>query len=200
MTKAPTPNWYERLGTRNRSLMQGDILRGCPIPLLPENLDIARLQKLPQDKREIKLELENYDVIVLSQSCDIVTDKLSSILLCPIWPIEQLPTLIFNPDKPDNRLIVDSKAYLNRCEAIRIGVEPRFHMLDVCEFQGLEHPFQLVDFWTVFNLPKPYLTKIASRPTARLRLNPPYVEHLSQAFARFFMRVGLPTTIPQFKK
>jgi len=33
----------------------------------------------------------------------------------------------------------------------------------------------------------------------RLRLLPPYREHLAQAFARFFMRVGLPADIPKFK-
>jgi hypothetical protein len=27
---------------------------------------------------------------------------------------------------------------------------------------------------------------------------PPYREHLSQAFARYFMRVGLPSDIPSF--
>jgi hypothetical protein len=32
----------------------------------------------------------------------------------------------------------------------------------------------------------------------RLRLLPPYREHLSQSFARFFMRVGLPVDIPSF--
>ena len=36
--------------------------------------------------------------------------------------------------------------------------------------------------------------------TQRLRLNPPYREHLSQAFARFCMRVGLPVDIPPFVK
>jgi len=29
-------------------------------------------------------------------------------------------------------------------------------------------------------------------------LRSPYLEHFSQAFARFFMRVGLPTAIPPF--
>ena len=40
---------------------------------------------------------------------------------------------------------------------------------------------------------------IAERGTKRLRLLPPYREHLSQAFARFFMRVGLPVDIPPFR-
>lgn len=36
---------------------------------------------------------------------------------------------------------------------------------------------------------------IAERNGKRLRLCPPYREHLSQAFARYFMRVGLPINI-----
>jgi len=39
------------------------------------------------------------------------------------------------------------------------------------------------------------LRGLAQRGEPRLRLRPPYREHLSQAFARFFMRVGLPTDI-----
>jgi hypothetical protein len=31
------------------------------------------------------------------------------------------------------------------------------------------------------------------------RLQSPYLEHFSQAFARFFMRVGLPSAVPPFK-
>ncbi len=34
---------------------------------------------------------------------------------------------------------------------------------------------------------------------SRLRLLPPYREHLAQGFARFFMRVGLPVDIPAFR-
>jgi hypothetical protein len=33
----------------------------------------------------------------------------------------------------------------------------------------------------------------------RWRLQSPFREHFSQAFARFFMRVGLPAAIPAFK-
>jgi hypothetical protein len=31
-----------------------------------------------------------------------------------------------------------------------------------------------------------------------VRLLPPYREHLAQAFARFFIRVGLPVDVPPF--
>jgi hypothetical protein len=32
----------------------------------------------------------------------------------------------------------------------------------------------------------------------RWRLQSPFLEHFSQAFARFFMRVGLPSAVPPF--
>jgi len=43
-----------------------------------------------------------------------------------------------------------------------------------------------------------FLINFAKQKDQRLRLLPPYREHLSQAFARFFMRVGLPSDIPPF--
>lgn len=39
------------------------------------------------------------------------------------------------------------------------------------------------------------LENIVKKQNKRIRLLPPYREHLSQAFARYFMRVGLPQDI-----
>lgn len=55
------------------------------------------------------------------------------------------------------------------------------------------------DFRRGYSLPLAFLRKRALLDSRRLRLLPPYREHLSQAFARFFMRVGLPVDIPPFK-
>ncbi len=53
-----------------------------------------------------------------------------------------------------------------------------------------------MDFHDIFTLPREFLEGFLSRLSApRLRLLPPYREHLSQAFARFFMRVGLPQSL-----
>ena len=55
---------------------------------------------------------------------------------------------------------------------------------------------QVVHFADVTSLPVKFLESWLIRAgTSRLRLLPPYREHLSQAFARFFMRVGLPQDI-----
>jgi NADPH:quinone reductase-like Zn-dependent oxidoreductase len=60
----------------------------------------------------------------------------------------------------------------------------------------LSIPHQVVDFHEVFSLPLDFLTAwVQAKGEPRLRLRPPYREHLSQAFARFFMRVGLPDDI-----
>src|SRR5205814_9512434 len=56
----------------------------------------------------------------------------------------------------------------------------------------------VVDFREIYSLPFDYLVGQATRLGPRWRLRSPYLEHFSQAFARFFMRVGLPSTIPPF--
>lgn len=50
----------------------------------------------------------------------------------------------------------------------------------------------MVDFHRLFTLPKVFVTHFAVDAGKRLRLRSPYREHLAQAFARYFMRVGLP--------
>ena len=60
--------------------------------------------------------------------------------------------------------------------------------------------YLLVDFRTVYGVHFDTLLDLIRKSTRRLRLLPPYREHLSQGFARFFMRVGLPVEIPPFAK
>jgi hypothetical protein len=56
-----------------------------------------------------------------------------------------------------------------------------------------------VDFGHIVSLPLDYLADHAESLGNRWRLRSPFLEHFSQAFARFFMRVGLPSDIPPFK-
>jgi hypothetical protein len=56
-----------------------------------------------------------------------------------------------------------------------------------------------IDFREIYSLPSDYLTDHAISLGTRWRLMSPFLEHFSQAFARFFMRVGLPSTIPEFR-
>ena len=60
----------------------------------------------------------------------------------------------------------------------------------------MEH--RVVDFRAIYTVPRDFLERLLKeRRKPRLRLLPPYREHLSQAFARFFMRVGLPAPLSE---
>jgi hypothetical protein len=85
-------------------------------------------------------------------------------------------------------------------EALRRGQTTGYHLLKRCELEAFESDHTVVDFRNVFGVPYDLLIQMSEATDQRLRLLPPYREHLSQAFARFFMRVGLPTDIPSFKK
>lgn len=83
-------------------------------------------------------------------------------------------------------------------EDARRGNLPGFHLLAECSLPGFERELRVVDFRRLYSLPIAYVRrKLGTVP--RLRLLPPYREHLSQALARYFMRVGLPVDIPSFR-
>jgi hypothetical protein len=67
--------------------------------------------------------------------------------------------------------------------------------LERCDISGFEKDNIIVDFKSTFSVPLAYLKDNINFEENRLRLLPPYREHLSQQFARFFMRVGLPLDI-----
>ena len=68
--------------------------------------------------------------------------------------------------------------------------------LNRSEHAGLAAEIRVVDFHDIFTVPRSFLEAVLQeRQLPRLRLLPPYREHLSQAFARFFMRVGLPQPV-----
>jgi hypothetical protein len=57
------------------------------------------------------------DVVVLSQACDILNEKIDSIVVCPRWPLSKLIE--------ENRHFLASKAREN----LRQGKEPSYHLL-----------------------------------------------------------------------
>jgi hypothetical protein len=163
--------WYER--TTGRDLEQGDILKACPLfeivsdnSLQAQSVQIRRLQ---------------YDVVVISQTCDLAHGKLRNALLCRVFPLSSLPAEL------------SSK---RQREKIREGVFPNLHMLHACTLEGITQEISVVDFREVYSLPVDFAQAFAMSVGDRPRILPPYKEHLSQGFARFFMRVGLPSTIP----
>ena len=75
--------WYKKIN--DATLEQGDILKNCPV-FLPVT------GTLDEESLELEVAQEFRDVVVLSQSCDLVEgrDSISEVILCPIWTQDEL--------------------------------------------------------------------------------------------------------------
>ncbi|OFV68088.1 MAG: hypothetical protein SCAL_000728 [Candidatus Syntrophoarchaeum caldarius] len=167
--------WYETVNGKD-DLMQGDFIKECPIVIPPSEIS-----------DEVEVRIINYDVVTMSQSCDLIQRKLDLVLVCPIWPLSEF--------EKRSDFFKSRKGK----EALRQGNVHGYHLLNKCEIDGFETEYLVVDFRSVYSVPFDFLVELSQKRGTRLRLLPPYREHLSQAFARFFMRVGLPVDIPPFK-
>ncbi len=166
-----------------RELEQGDILFNCPILRpLDEQLPLL-LQKQEVEEAEFKIKKVRYDFIVMTQSCDLErrddgTYGVDSVLLCPHWSLQESPV-------PKGKW-----------GDINSGKMPRYHLLGRSDLPEVSMEIRLIDLNQLISLPLTYVHILAGEHHQnRLRLGSPYKEHLSQAFARFFMRVGLPQNI-----
>jgi hypothetical protein len=169
--------WYQIVN--ESALRQGDFLDSCPVLIPNGNV----LEVTEGNKYQLNANIVNYNVVVMSQSCDLDNKKLDFVLVCPHWSLEDFA-------KQNN--------YFNSKEGkkqLRQGNIPGYHVLRGCEIEGQESSTCVVDFRNVYSLPFEFITNLAHQRGNRLRLLPPYREHLSQAFARFFMRVGLPVPL-----
>lgn len=84
-------------------------------------------------------------------------------------------------------------------DAIRKGFKWNLHLLKDDDVDGVETSQRVVDFYDVHTIPRLFLERFnEARGVPRLRLEPPYREHLSQSFARFFMRVACQPTLRRF--
>jgi hypothetical protein len=159
--------WYSRIKNDSK-LHQGDIIKSCPI-LVPKE----------EKSGKIKADKNKYDVIVMSQTCDLIYKKLNLVLVCPFWSLTEFASKDSFFNSTDGQ------------EQLRKGLQPGYHLLNKCNLKGMKSDFLIVDFRNVYGVPFQELTNLIKKKE-RLRLLPPYKEHLSPAFARFFMRVGLP--------
>jgi hypothetical protein len=171
--------WYEQVSPGNR-IEQGDIVLDCSLLVPDEEHYRAIITSTPTEK---PINIKQINAIILSQSCDILNEKIDSLIVCPIW---SLKTLLHN------------EPYYLKTEArneLRKGNSPSYHLLNKCRLSDeTEEDYYFVDFHNIYSVPKNIIAEMY-KTTSRTRLLPPYREHLAQSFARYFMRVGLPSDI-----
>lgn len=167
--------WYEVVGSTNKSkLEQGDFFDDFPVITPP-------LSSYINKQTPVELEAQYYDLIVISQSCDLVDLKDEApIIFCCRYSYSQLTEL--EPNKYGK----------NQWGNYKAGRVANRHLLNRCEIKNHEFDYQIVDLRQVFNIPYLVVKDVIKQQKSRIRLLPPYREQLSQAFARQFMRVALP--------
>ncbi|MFI5201069.1 MAG: hypothetical protein ACHQNE_01615 [Candidatus Kapaibacterium sp.] len=161
------------------SLEQGDLLRNC----------LYRVTFSPNLKSEsVRTDLAQSDLIIVSQSCDIVADRMpQQIALCPIFHVEKLQAEFEQFRK---------KGVWNE---VKRGRRLGYYLLQCPEDPNDTQKAIVVDFRQIISLPSDYVVQRAREMGERWRLTPPQREHFSQAFGVYFMRVALPETLPDFK-
>lgn len=181
--------WYETVNAE-AGLTQGDLIFGCPLltwEAFPLGLEIGMDgETLRGIARGIQ-----HDVVVMTQACDLANKRVNDVVLCPHHSLGEFRQLWERRiDKPAE------KAWNSYCRNIANGFVWNLAMLDFAQLGDNRWDIRIVDFSRVYTVPREFLESlILRRGEPRLRLLPPFREHLSQAFARFFMRVGLPVPI-----
>lgn len=173
-------SWWQRIN--HGELAQGDWLPRC---LMPVFLGESRLQDPDESVEE---DLFYSDLIIVTQSCDLENGRAIFAALCSISTLAEFES--FN----------EKARKKGWWEQVRKGRVEGLHLLASPENPANNRDALVVDFGQIVSLPAGYLQDHAGRVGDRWRLASPFLEHFSQSFARFFMRVGLPSSIPPFGK
>ncbi len=170
--------WWVK--TRGPQLAQGDLLLNCLLPVFTSNS--VDDEAVTDDEG-----LQSARLIVLTQSCDLANNKTQHVALCPIHTLPEFETV--------------NSAFKKRgaWELVRKGRVEGLHLLASPESPEDNRAALAVDFGQIVSLPLDYLETHAASQGERWRLSSPFLEHFSQAFARFFMRVGLPAGLEPYK-
>ncbi|MFO0886183.1 MAG: hypothetical protein U0894_18725 [Pirellulales bacterium] len=174
-----TPFWIQ---TQGAGLAQGDMLLQCPVPIFSS-------ESLTSDSLETptQLAMSDVDLIIVTQSCDLENKKASFVACCPIHTIDA-----FEHSNPAFKT-------KGRWEEVRKGRIEGLHLLASPDAPENSRDARVVDFGQIISLPIEFVQQFAEGLGVRWRLQSPFLEHFSQSLARFFMRVGLPSSIPPFK-
>lgn len=165
---------------------QGDLLRAIPVIQIDE-VDLAGDAK-------VTTRVQTIDAIIVTQTCDLDNAKVPNILLARVVSWEAFATA----QSAAGNTAVRSSAF--RRNLIRGDIPPLTLLHERATQPSL--PWSIVDLRELHVIARRRLDEFIQQPgnRRRLRLSSPYKEHFAQAFARFYMRVGLPHDANAFEQ
>ena len=198
-------SWYDVVEA-SAPLTQGDLVFGCPISTWAEEDNFSDGSTDPSDVAPLAVDPEEYlkkrtkvyatDVIVMTQACDLAHGKISDVVVCLHFPLSVFREEVWKAQQLQRKQKANQEVWEKYFNALSNGFVWNLCVLNSSTIAGhpLEH--RVVDFHKIYTIPRDFLEAILRRQAGpRFQLRPPYREHLSQAFARFFMRVGLPQNL-----
>jgi len=191
---SPNDPWYEIVGP-DSPLDQGDLILRCPILTWDQTKPLTVTKAGDEEFLREHIASFRADVLVFTQACDLEHHKVRNVVLGPHRPVSEI-RVAWDARMREMGQTPSAKAWRRYCEDIADGYVWNQIFLNSFDSTGLSTELRVVDFHDLFTVPRDFLESLLrQRQEARLRLRPPYREHLSQAFARFFMRVGLPQPV-----
>ncbi len=189
--------WY-KIAEASTPITQGDIIMKCPVVWWKEKPPTITSNSTSEEILRGAVDYWHIDTIVMTQACDLEQEKVQNVIFCSHYALNVYREQWENGMRQRTQKPTE-KAWKSYVEKVRQGIIWNLSMINSYDGDNLKMDIRIIDFREVFTLPRIFLESWLNHQGERLRLLPPYREHLSQAFARFFMRVGLPMDIPTFK-
>jgi hypothetical protein len=165
---ARTVKWFELIQNTDE-LQQGDTISDCLCPVVVDPKD-----ELIKPSAKVGVDYVEYDVVILTQSCDIEQKNVDHVVVAVTYPFEDLHA---------------RKGFMDE---IRKRRHRSLYLMDPIDEQGFKRPAFVVDFRRLFVVPLPKLRDLALSMGSRVRMRSPFREDLSQYFGLYLSRVGLP--------
>ena len=165
---------------------QGDLFRDLPVV----HVDDVDLDGGPT----VRTRIQTIDAIIITQTCDLENAKIRNILLARVLSWAEFSAAQYAA----GNTAVRSSAF--RRNLIRGDIPPLTLLHERVAQPRLA--WSIVDFRELHIIDRNVIDAFVTQPghRRRLRLTSPYREHFAQAFARFYMRVGLPHEAGPFEQ
>lgn len=122
--------WY-RTVEKGQPPEQGDFVYSCPIIVPPATIE---------EYKQVEADVITYDVLIMSQSCDLANKKIDLVLVCPVWPLRAIENSVPHFRKSSGK------------EDLRRGHLHAFHLLNKSEIDKFTEDFLVVDFRNVYGV------------------------------------------------